>query len=1227
MQEREKHEHLFALSSSLVSTLNPREIEEIAVREMAEGTGAAACALLYLGPERNQGYLSTCYPEQKPAGRSLTGEECLDLSSLISLPDAQLVQAGQSRGLDQLLQRFQAGAAMVYAMAAGDAPAAALLLTFPALPELEAEEIALYDGTVRQLAAALNNCWRYRQTQRRLTELHVHHELSLAASTAKGAEELWGQAAQILTRHLAADSCTVWAVDKELRALGSAGAAHAETAIRLGEGPAGQVAQSGRPFLSDQSGPLDGANPAVRAVLCVPLMEQGQVVAVVSLESARPDAFGQEDLSLLTAVAGQLSLELERRQGWEEAQQRVRELTALMRVSAAMQRATRLEEILEVLMVEAFGLVGKEHGSVLLLDRATNRLRVAASRGLPDQVVAELNRTGVPATFGTFAHVLESGELIEIPDTSADPRVAGGYGPVPRQLSNIPLKADRQMIGILVLDAVAPNDTTRRLLQAMADMATLAIERSWRYEETRQQLEQVRFLQEIALAATSTLNFDQVLRRSIQALQRWLKFEVFGFLVVDERSGMLRPHPAFVGVPDSLLELALPVGQGITGRVAQTGNPILCPDVEEDPYYIHALAGMRSELAVPVKVGNRVVAVIDLESVRPNAFGEQELRMITSMAYELAVALENARVYEWEQQQRHVAETMRQAALMLGATLDIDDLLIQSLSYMEKLLPSQAAFVVLFRRGQVEQAQARGAELPPPGSWLLPGSFGARVYVEQRAIRLSDTSLEPGWAPWPGTENLRSWIGVPFIAKEQVFGLLILGAAEPNLYGREEAMIAISFAGQLALALDRVRFYEQERRRTKQIDLLYSMSQRVAGIIERGPLLEEVIRFLHQALHLEWSGVGLIEGEELEIQAAVGPIEVGGKLAGMRLPLDAPGILSWVARNGVPLLVPDTSANPRFRPMSDTAQVKAEMAVPLRAKGQVIGVLDVQGRSVDQFDESDLSTLQALSVQISGAIERAQLYTDLRKSLEQMREVDRLRNDFLSAINHEMRAPLTAILGFTDFLLREQAGPLTAHQREYLGDVRSSGERILNLVENLLKAARLEEGEILPQCAVVRIADVVAQTTATVRPAAMEKTIALSSRIPADLPDTWADPSMVERILINLLSNAVKFTPPGGAVWIDARPRDNEPEMIEVSVSDTGVGIDPKQVDQIFKRYHQLNTPGGGQRSGTGLGLYIVKGLVELHGGRVWVESALGEGSKFAFTLPVVREENRGNAI
>lgn len=1224
----ERYQRLLDLAVGLAATLDSQEIARVAVRCLPEALGADSCALLYLGPERGQGCIEAAHPRTDLGGVVLEPGECEALLPILKREGAQVVQAGEDAGLDRLLDRLQAGCAVLYPLSVqGRLPPVVVLGYAPGQEPPGVPELLALTTIGRQVAAALENARLYQQTRRRLQELRLLHDVAMSLSASLDFEPLLQRAVEALCRNLSPDVCAFLLVEAAQGGLRASAASFGlpcpaeELSLPLGVGLTGWAAQTRQPVLvtdvTRDPRYVHQGSEGIRSELCVPLLVGGDVVAVLDLESRQVDAFSQDDLGLVVTVAGQLAVAMERAQIHQQTQQRVRELTALTRVSGALQRASHLEEVLDVIMSEAFDLVGQEQGSILLLDRPANCLRVAASRGLSAELVADLNRRGIPISFGTFSVVLQTGEMIEILDTSTDPRVQSGYGPVPGQLTNVPLKTDKGVIGILVVDSVPANDTSRRLLESMGGIAAVAIERAWLFGETRRRLEEVRFLQEVAQAASSTLDLDEVLRRSVEALQRWLKFEVFGFLVVDERAGLLRLDPAFVGVPEELKGFTIPIGEGISGWVAQTGESYLCPDVQADPQYQPAIPGIRSELAVPVKVENRVIAVIDLESVRPDAFGPNELNTITSMAHQLAIALENARRYRWEHEQRRIAEEMRQAAVMLGATQDVDDLLSRSLQHLERLIPYDAAGLLLLQGGRVDRFKTKGALEAAPESWLARGTLGARICAEHRSIVVPDTQRESSWRSYPGVESLRSWIGVPFIVREEVLGVLMAGSRTPGAYGREEAAVVFSFAGQLALAIGRVRFYEEERRRTEQLDLLHRVGQRVVGIMDRELLVEETIRCLWGAWHPYQSSLALVEDGELVI-AVASEQQSDAPLPRVRVPLDGPGIICWVARKGMPLLVPDVTTDPRFVESFYLPDTRSEMAVPLRVKGRIAAVLDVQGNRLGQFDESDLSTLQALGIQIAGAIERAMLYADLKETVEQLRQTDRLRNDFLHTVNHEMRAPLTAILGFADFILREQAGPLTAAQREYLGEIRSSGERIQMLVENILEAARLEEGQVSPHCLEVDIGEVAGRILAMVRPAAMEKNITLSARVPEDLPRVLADPLMVERIVINLLTNAIKFTPKGGAVWVEAGVGEQEPGMVWVSVCDTGVGISPDKIGDLFRRFRRLETPRLGKVGGTGLGLYIVKGLVEAHGGRIWVDSEVDAGSRFTFTLPVV---------
>jgi signal transduction histidine kinase len=244
---------------------------------------------------------------------------------------------------------------------------------------------------------------------------------------------------------------------------------------------------------------------------------------------------------------------------------------------------------------------------------------------------------------------------------------------------------------------------------------------------------------------------------------------------------------------------------------------------------------------------------------------------------------------------------------------------------------------------------------------------------------------------------------------------------------------------------------------------------------------------------------------------------------------------------------------------------------------------------------------------------------DLRQANEELKRLDRLKTNFFSVINHEMRNPLAAILGYTDLLLMR--GPLSPKQENMLSTIRYSGQRLLDLVNNILDISRLEEGKltIIPQT--MGVLPAVNQALEIIKPIAEKKYISISVDVSPTTPDVRGDPKRVSQILVNLLSNAVKYTPDTGSVTISAR-RNETANMIEISVADNGIGIPTDHLPHIFDRFSRFERDVMKDTVGTGLGLSIAKGLLEAHGGEIWVESEEGYGTCFTFTLPIADQQH-----
>jgi two-component system, NarL family, sensor histidine kinase BarA len=242
-----------------------------------------------------------------------------------------------------------------------------------------------------------------------------------------------------------------------------------------------------------------------------------------------------------------------------------------------------------------------------------------------------------------------------------------------------------------------------------------------------------------------------------------------------------------------------------------------------------------------------------------------------------------------------------------------------------------------------------------------------------------------------------------------------------------------------------------------------------------------------------------------------------------------------------------------------------------------------------------------------------ELYTDLEEKVQErtqeLAQANQLQSQFLATVSHELRTPLTSIIAFTELLLKQAAGK----EQEYLEDVLESSRRLLEMVNNLLDLSRLEAGRVELFTDVVDLPDLLVTVERALRPLANQKAISLTIAPMAGLPLVLVDPLRVQRVLMNLVGNAIKFTPGGGRVELAARP---DGDWVELSVRDTGPGIRPEQRGMIFEAFRRVEAPGR-QHPGSGLGLALARSLVELHGGRIWLEDAPGGGSIFRFTLPV----------
>jgi signal transduction histidine kinase/ActR/RegA family two-component response regulator len=934
------------------------------------------------------------------------------------------------------------------------------------------------------------------------------------------------------------------------------------------------------------------------------------------------ETFNQMASSLNASYA-----ELER---WaHELEDRVEERTQeLAKVSERMERrATQLQISTEVahaitsvrgldqLLPEIARLISERFGwyhvGIFLLDEAGEYavLRAANSEG-GQRMLARGHRLKV-GEVGIVGNVTASG----LPRIALDVGKDAVYFDNPdlhgtRSEMALPLKAGdpSRVIGALDVQSTteaAYEEEDVALLSNLAGQVAVAIENSRLFEQSQEALEEVRKLQ----------------RRYVQ--REWAG-------VTAQRGNLVYEYRRTGTAPITDLAGALPeVAMALTG-----GDVVALSDLSKDLGALRAGAGdvlagapaPSAALAAPIKLREQVIGVLDLqEADRPRYWTEDEIALVKAISDQVALALENARLLEAEQEQRKAAEALREAAVVLSSTLAFEELIQRMLDQIGQVIPGDTRNLMFVEGDQARVANHMGYERFNTQDVVSELQLSIDASIPLRHMKdtgqplvVPDALSEPEWVVLPQMAWLRSYVGAPIMVRGQLVGVLNVESATPGFFSQKHASQLEAFASQAAIALENTRLVEETSRRAEQLATLHRIGLAITSALDLDQVLHALYERIRTIMDADCFYVALYDDLTATIEF---PLLINGPEGRIQVKPRSiytdPEITGYIIQSRVPLHVPDLEALPEdtpFRIMSlDGRRTRSYLGVPLIFREQVFGVLSAQSYEANAYTTADAELLTTIASQASIAIQNARAYERLVQTADELREVDRLKNQFLANMSHELRTPLNSIIGFSRVMLKGIDGPLTESQEADLSSIYGSGQHLLNLINSILDMSKIEAGKMDLSFEEVFLHDILNGALATARGLLKDRPIELRSDIPEDLPTAWADAQRIRQVLINLVSNAAKFTEKG---YVTLRVEAG-PEFVTVHLSDTGIGIEPDAQRRLFIPFQQVDASTARRAGGTGLGLAISRSFVEMHGGQIWVESEPGRGSTFSFTLPV----------
>ncbi len=517
-------------------------------------------------------------------------------------------------------------------------------------------------------------------------------------------------------------------------------------------------------------------------------------------------------------------------------------------------------------------------------------------------------------------------------------------------------------------------------------------ERKRAEQALQKQLKELTILQAVAQIGTETITIDGLLERITSLIADTFSLDAFGVMLYDAQNKLLCTHPTYFGKIKKNSPSTIPLGQGITGYVAQTGISCRIADVSKDNRYIIVTPGMHSEICVPIKAGDELLGVINAESRIPDYFSDDEERLFITIAGSLATAIQKLRLFESEHTRRQEAEILRNAASVVSSSLELNDVLESILASLSKVVAYDSASVILERGNLCELEIVAGRGLPQ-GVGLIGKCFPKTEKWQQlvethRALIMRDVLSDPRFILWPGSEYIRGWMAVPLIVRDNVIGYISLDSRQPGTFTEEKAVLAQTFSYPAAIALENARLYASEHHRRQEAETLRQAVTAVSSSLEYHQVLDSILISLKQVVPFDSAAIMLLEGQQLRLEAVQG-FPDPEQVLNLTFPAEDQ-LFSESQQIQKPIILADACDDPRFQKWAGTNQVRGWMGAPLLARGSVIGYITLNHLQPAVYTEESAQLVQAFASQAATAIDNARLYASeqrRRKEAEALRQV------------------------------------------------------------------------------------------------------------------------------------------------------------------------------------------------------------------------------------------------
>lgn len=986
----------------------------------------------------------------------------------------------------------------------------------------------------------------------------------------------------------------------------------------------------------------------VRSLLVVPLLARTRSLPLGWLLLAAPEAnaFTEDQERMVTTLGDMATTAVDNNYLVRSTQAALRETAALYNAATTISRAHDTLE-LSMALEEALIVLRPDMYAGFMMD----------GRGVTQELFKigfeELEAKG--ALLSEIVHLkltAEAGEFVE----ELTPKTPGELAVLMRQSDEIQAYAAvnlriKDMPGGRLLVAYREprrfSDGEKRFLSTVTDSASIVVDNQLLLEQLQGTLQETSVLYQASRALIEVDDPDDIVQVIVDYLIEPHINQVF-ILILSTQSWA--SSGAVVNVVSSWQSEDSVDLRGVTLNAEQfpawsllatetvlTINDIFDPQYGLNPLEQNSIESLdtRSVAIIPLRVANRALGAIWIGSREVGNFTHQTLRIYQAFAEQTSLSLEASRLLEQTNRRASQLETSAQISQRVGQILDLDILLPQVVELIKERFQYDHVQVFLMDDEQ-EWALLRastgeaGVQLLGVRHKLRKGSdsvIGRVTSTQQPALALDTADANVVHKPNPYLPLTRSEMALPLLVKGEIVGALDVQSNQPNAFNEEDIQVLTTLAAQIAVAIENARLYKEAESRASEMSFLFDVITSAAAADK----LEGALQTIADRLVTELGALSVVlylpkiyedyEGNSFTLMCPAAVAVAAGEqpiaeLTNVRVN-DLDNLIGVVSTTMEPLIVRDVTVERRYMPAMPSA--RAAIISPITSAQELVGLIAMESARIGDYDEDTLRLMLTLAQSLAAIIQNSLLVEKLQKTNDQLRELDRLKSQFLASMSHELRTPLNSIIGFSRVMLKGIDGPLTDMQEQDLNTIYNSGNHLLNLINDILDQAKIEANELNLKFGYFDVKPMVESVKSIAIGLMKDKPLALNVEISPGLPQAYGDESRSRQILLNLVSNAIKFTPQGTVgIRAYAVQDDKGATLIRVDVSDTGIGIDQKDMPILFEPFRQVDSSLTRTVGGTGLGLPISKSLSELQGGQLMVESQVGVGSVFSVLVPTM---------